>query len=246
MRYFRFLIPGFLLLLSLPLHADEPALRVALFDVLPYAGKSPEGQPRGIYVDFARAIAQRAGLPLKIELYPFARAGALVESGQADATLSFVTEPLERGAWQLGPVTTVDSVVVLRKGLSAAKSSDLAGLMIGRLKGGCLDLAKEPGVVDKLYDVNTFDSGVRMLMIGRLDGLCTTREAFVAAARGAAGKATDFGPSVLLSQRVVQFHLTQKSSPALRERLQTSLDSLRKDRELEKIWQSYLSGPPEK
>lgn len=246
MRDWRVWSAGLLLVLGLPAYAAEPELRVALFDVLPYAGQAPEGSPRGIYVDLARAIALRARLPLKIDLYPFARVGALVESGQADATLSFTTEPLERGAWQVGVVATVDSVVVLRKGLSAATSGDLAGLMIGRLKGGCLDLAKTPAAVDRLYDVNTFDSGVRMLMIGRLDGLCTTREAFVAAARRAGGKATDFGLSVFLSQREVQFHLTKKASPALRERLQVSLDSLRKDHTLEKIWQSYLEVPHEK
>lgn len=217
--------------------AQADTVNVALFDLWPYARYDSQGQAKGIYVDLVHAIAAHAGLQARIELYPFARVAATVDSGRADMTLSFTTPALERAALQLGQVVMVDAVVVLKKGLTHTDARALSGQLVGRLPGGCADLTGSAAV---LREVQHLDSGVRMLEAGRLDGLCASRETFLTAIDAAQLPRAAFGPEIVLSRRAVQLHVSRRSDEALRNRLQQSLLRLQSERRLEAIWNSRL------
>ena len=79
-----------LILLSLPAAATEP-MKIVYFDSYPPRSWQENGQMKGILVDvISEVLQQRLAIPLQHEGYPWVRAQAMVETGQADA---FITVP---------------------------------------------------------------------------------------------------------------------------------------------------------
>jgi len=73
--------------------SGEP-MKIVYFDNYPPRSWQENGEMKGILVDIIHeAIYNRIGMPLVHEGYPWARAQAMVEAGQADA---FITVPTEK------------------------------------------------------------------------------------------------------------------------------------------------------
>ncbi len=87
------------LLLTTPVLAAEP-MKITYFDRYPPRSWLENGEMKGILVDIiTEALEKRLGIPLRHEGYPWARAQAMVENGQADAFITVPTE--ERKAYTL-------------------------------------------------------------------------------------------------------------------------------------------------
>lgn len=155
--------------------AAPPVLKVALFDVAPYA-QLVKGQPGGLYVDLARQLLGSAGLSAEIKILPFARLPVALQQGEADLTIAFGTEELERVAKPLLPVALVDSIVVAKAPRKLGSLDALKGLTLGRARRGCHDLAAHDELAIRWVDISGFDSALRMLALDRLDAVCLTRE----------------------------------------------------------------------
>ena len=129
-------------ILSPPAAADsapgspERPLIVAQGDSLgALADRNDRGNPQGISVDSLDAVAERAGLVIRREVWPWQRAQAMVEQGSADL---FVTVPTdEREAYALfgnQPLFHADTVVLYGKsGAQAARIA--AARTLDDLKG---------------------------------------------------------------------------------------------------------------
>lgn len=79
-------------LCSTALAASKP-MKIVYFDSYPPRFWLENGEMKGILVDIISEAADRIGVPLLHEGYPWARAQAMVEAGQADA---FITVPTEK------------------------------------------------------------------------------------------------------------------------------------------------------
>ncbi len=155
--------------------ARPHALKVALFDVEPYA-HLVKGKPQGHYVKLVRELLAAEGYEADIRVLPFARVALTLDHGEADLTLGFSTQALERAGEPLGVVALVDSVVVARASRNLRPVKDLRGLQVGRARGGCRDLADQPELGIHWTEVIGFDSALRMLDLGRLEAVCLTRQ----------------------------------------------------------------------
>ncbi|MFN3304355.1 MAG: substrate-binding periplasmic protein [Roseateles sp.] len=198
-------------------------LRAALFDVAPYAMRSAEGQVGGRYPELLRALAREAGLTLEVELLPFARIAPQLRDGAADLTVGFATAGLEAAALPLGEVLSVESLVVTSRQRPARQVAELAGFVIGRARGGCQDRERQalPGLT--FTEVNHFASGLRMLALGRLDGLCLTREVLQHYGRETGVTPAQLDPEIVISRRSAQLFVRRDLDPQLRQRLAEAL-----------------------
>ena len=83
-------------LLSAALQAAEP-LRVGMeLSYPPFECIGPDGQPQGVSVEMARALADDLGRPLKIENIPFTGLIPALKSGKIDLIISSMTATPER------------------------------------------------------------------------------------------------------------------------------------------------------
>ena len=86
-----------LLLLAGPLSAEAPPLRVGMdLSYPPFEIIGPDGQPTGISVDLARALAAGIGRPLVVENIPFTGLIPALKSGKIDLIVSSMTATPER------------------------------------------------------------------------------------------------------------------------------------------------------
>lgn len=202
--------------------AQESRLHVALFDVAPYAYQSG-GALRGMYVGWVQELLAGLNIRADIELLPFARIPLALEQQRADITISFSTEALDQAAVALGPVLRVDSLIVTSVVRPARQLADLKDAQIGRARGGCQDLAKRADLHLRWTEVNGFENGLRMLEMGRLDGLCLTRDVLQHSLRSIGIKRSQLGPEIVVSQRTAFLYARKSLDPQIVARLQAAV-----------------------
>jgi len=113
-----------ILLLSTALQAAEP-LRVGMeLSYPPFESIGPDGQPQGVSVEMARALAAELGRPLEIENIPFTGLIPALKSGKIDLIISSMTATPERAK----AVTFSDPYLTTGLGALVPASSKTAGL----------------------------------------------------------------------------------------------------------------------
>jgi len=135
------------------------------------------GQPKGLNVDVARAVARQMGRELTIELMNWSDAQARVRSGEADGLLA-MTYSQERAATFDFAVPTLSraySVFVRSGDASIRDVSDLAGKRVGVTLGGLPRtlLAERGGIT--LVLVESYPDAFDRLASGALDAVAADR-----------------------------------------------------------------------
>lgn len=113
-----------LLVLGMTAHAAEP-LRVGMeLSYPPFETIGPDGQPAGVSVEMARALAAELGRPLKIENMPFTGLIPALKTGKIDLIISSMTATPERAK----AVAFSDPYLTTGLGALIPKDSDSKGL----------------------------------------------------------------------------------------------------------------------
>lgn len=210
------------LLLSPLLAMAQAPLKAALFEVAPYAQKEG-GAPSGLYVDWVKGLGTRANLRTEIALMPFARVPLALQRGEADVTISFSTPALDASAQALGTVALVDSVLITSADRSTRELSQLKGALVGRARGGCQDLAQRSELQLRWTEISNFESALRMLALGRMDGVCLTRDVLRYYSALASIERSRLGAEILVGQRPALLYVRRGLAPAVVAQLQAAL-----------------------
>jgi polar amino acid transport system substrate-binding protein len=138
-----------------------------------------DGQWRGLGVDVLRALAARAGDTIAFQLYPWPRAQAMVERGQADILVGPYKSPerLKRFAFLDAAFYRDRMVFYARRDMELAWRGDLEALRGRRIAavrgwhyGAQFDLVRPQ--LD-ISEVPQLENGMQMLAVGRVDLLAT-------------------------------------------------------------------------
>lgn len=109
-------------------HAETAPLRVGMdLSYPPFETIGPDGEPSGISVDLARALAEQMGRPLRIENIPFAGLIPSLKSGKLDLVISSMTATAERAKSVAfsEPYATTGLAALVPKGSPALSLADL-------------------------------------------------------------------------------------------------------------------------
>lgn len=218
----------------------QDALRVVLPDLQPLAWRGPDGTTVGLSYDLSRAIVDGAGLPATFVIEPFARTIQSVLNESADALITFPNEQL-RPAVAVAPVRSLNVIVLPAPGQRVTALDDLRGRSIGQLRASSNHPALERIPEIRIEQLSSYDSGFRMLQLGRLDGLIGADVTLYHALRGAGLRPQQFGPPFVVEERIGWLYLRA----GLRDtetaaRLKTVVDRLRESGTFEQIAQPYL------
>lgn len=165
------------LVIALPFDAQsqQRLTFVTVDNFPPYAWRVGE-EVSGIDVDIIRALSQRTGIPIKIELMPAKRLILMTQNGEADAAFAafktperetfahFIDTPLHYSTYQ----------VFVRKGdeFSFEGIGDLEGKIIGKNRGFYINEEFSQAQVQKriqVIEVSKMDQNINMLVRSRLD-----------------------------------------------------------------------------
>ncbi|MFM8684657.1 MAG: transporter substrate-binding domain-containing protein [Chthoniobacterales bacterium] len=111
-------------LFTIAAHAAEP-LRVGMeLSYPPFETIGPDGQPQGVSVEMAKALAEKLGRPLKIENMPFTGLIPALKTGKIDLIISSMTATPERAK----AVAFSDPYLTTGLGALVPKHSDVKNL----------------------------------------------------------------------------------------------------------------------
>ncbi len=136
-----------------------------------------DGQPTGIDIDIAQAIASQLGVSLELKKMPFDQLFGAVVSGEVDVVISAVTITPERQKEMLFSVPYLDaglSIAVREDNVSITSLEDLKDKKVGVLKGTIAeDLVTESKHIDSSlivrYQIN--DKRIQGLLDGQVDAI---------------------------------------------------------------------------
>ena len=135
--------------------------------------RAPDGTYKGLGVDVARTIAQRTGDTVRFELYPWARALAMVEAGHADILIGpYKTADRERSLAFSSQPFFRDSVVFYARATDghlgwSGDYSKIKGLKVVGIHGWEYGARFDKGILtSSVYSVK---DGIRMLAKGSAD-----------------------------------------------------------------------------
>ncbi|MGL6041590.1 MAG: substrate-binding periplasmic protein, partial [Deefgea sp.] len=151
---------GALLILS-AVQVNAAPLQVALPEIVPLSFITPDGQKLGLYVDLMTAIGQEAGIELQLSITPFARSVNMINQGKSDLAVHNTTAVHASKVRNLGTIHAADLVLWPRADRVLTNKNQLAGLIVGRLRGGCQGIFDAAAV--QFYEINDYTQGVRML-----------------------------------------------------------------------------------
>jgi ABC-type amino acid transport substrate-binding protein len=130
---------------------------------------------RGIMSEVIFELGRLSGLPVSVELMPFARLLVLIESGRAALTVAIRTPLLEKVAMPLARLGTEDIVIATLKGLPVQSMQDLRGKQVAQLRYIDYLADSDPDPSTTKYEINSYEQGVKMLLEGRFDAVIGLR-----------------------------------------------------------------------
>ena len=241
-RLFRTLLAFAALSLLSPLtHGQDKPLIFPLLASPPYAWLDATGKPQGLYPDMVEAMAKASGVPIHIEVVPFARAATMVATGAADGTLIFENSITSGKTQDLAVAFYTNQVVLLRPGLTVRSRPELGQLNLARLNGGCQELANDSTVKAKFQDVANQEAGLRLLMANRVDGSCRTTAALVDAI-ALTGSFFQFQSAqrFSLGSKPVLLLMAAKTTQDMGIKMSSALQQIQKSGELTRIFKQRL------
>lgn len=240
LRLLPLLFPLILLAGLPPAGAAGPRELLVVGTVFPRIYEQDESSPAGLGVDLLRRAFARQGL--RFEFYPWLRAQAMVESGQADILMGPYRTPEREQRFLFSPQAFYEDALVFyarreRELPWRGELAELAGLRIGLVQGWAYGEGVErervrlkPGTV---RDVAT---GLQMLRLDRLDLLASNERNTEPVLRqlGLAGELRVLGPPLGQLRGHFAFPRTAEGQ-ALREALDQAMSEMRTRGELREL-----------
>ncbi|MYN03342.1 transporter substrate-binding domain-containing protein [Pseudoduganella sp. DS3] len=239
-------LPGMLALsLARAVRAGGRPLRAAVLQVEPYGMRDAQGRQSGAYTEVFAMLGEELGRPLDVVGAPYARALALLRSGQVDMMLAMPSPAIAEVAHAAGPVWSLEAIAVGRAGTRLRRVSDLRGLTVARIRG--TDYGPE-FMHDKAihhYEITDHVQGLHMLLEKRIDVVVGGRPGVFYAMRKLGISRSQLGTSFVVHSRDVQLHLSKRLDDAqLANELRRGMAALRADGRVDAVIAKYSAGLP--
>lgn len=214
-------------------------LRIETIESEPFGYKNATDSG-GMMFEIGNLIADRAGLPYRNQVVPYARTVLSLRTGTADMVLRFANEELVQVAHQVAAVLELRTVVLTLQGAPYQKLDDMAGVRLSIARSFPFDeaLNRVPGL--RLEWVPNNDTAVKLLFAGRIDAAFGSEFGLIGAAQRLQLPTETLAAPIPVGRQSFWLHLSRRSAtPELIERLKKACDSLQSDGSIERIYKRY-------
>lgn len=235
-----------LALAAVPLRASrQRPLRAVVLAIVPYGKLEANGRKSGLFVDAFELLERVSGRRIEVTVAPYARAIAMLRSGEADLMIATSNPVIAEAAEPMGMLWAADVIAIARPGIKLEGQEDLRGRTVGLLRGSDYGAAFLDDAEYRRHEITDQVQGVRMLLEGRLDATLGTRLAVFHAMRLLGVPRSRLGPSIAVQEREVHLHLGRRSADeALETELRHAVQELRSSGKAEALLAKYLAGLP--
>ena len=225
--------------------AKSRPLRAVVLAIAPYGMVDGSGRKSGLFVDAIDMIARGIRRPIEITVAPYARAIAMLRSGEADLIIAASNSAIAQAAEPMGMLWATEVIAIGRAGFKLGGQQDLRGRTIGMVRGSDYGAAFLDDSEYRKHEITDQVQGIRMLLEGRLDASDGTRLAIFHSMRALAVPRKRLGDSIAVQEREVHVHLGRRSADeALASELRRVVHELRSSGKADALLDKYLAGLP--
>jgi len=227
--------------IALPAQASPQLLRIETIRAQPFGYENALGSG-GMLYEMGNLIANKAGLPSRNTVVPFARTAVSLREGSADMVLRTSNEELAVTAIQLAPVLTLPAVVLSKANAPYKDLADLEGATVTVPRGFPLDarLSAIKGIKFQLVDSS--ERAVQMLLAGRVNAIYGSNLGLYGAARRQQVRLREFSKPIMLESQVFWLHVSRKTAtPPLLQALKNGVTAAQRDGSLDEIVKHYAA-----
>ncbi|MEH6459047.1 substrate-binding periplasmic protein [Chitinimonas sp. JJ19] len=230
------------LLFTVTALAQAASLRLGTLDVTPYGYLGADKQADGAFYQLTNRVAERAGLPYQNTLYPTARLYAMLQRRQIDLAISSLKLDEQMGLIKLGTISQLEGVILYRAQLplKPRQLEEFKPYLIGRLNGTC-PLLQRKG--HRLYEVSDYRQAMRMLVAGRLDGLCGELGGLSPALNAEPAVQPLLAPPFVFLTTDVFLYANPKLPATTLQQLSRATAALNSEGEPQRILKRYVASP---
>lgn len=235
-----------LTLVPLPLRASrQRPLRAVALAIIPYGQVEANGRKSGLFVEAFESLERVLGRRIEITVVPYARAIAMLRSGEADLMIATSNSVIAATAEPMGMLWAAEVIAIGRAGLKLEGQQDLRGRTVGLLRGSDYGAEFLDDGQYHRHEITDQVQGVRMLLEGRLDASLGTRLAVFHAMRLLGVSRAKLGPSISVQPREIHLHLGRHNADeALATELRHAVQELRTSGKADALLAKYLAGLP--
>lgn len=230
--------------------ATQPAekqrpLRAVALAIAPYGMIDTHGRKEGLFVDAFDLIARELRRRIDVTVAPYARAIAMLRSGEADLLIATSNATIAQMAEPMGMLWATDVIAIGRDGFKPGGQHDLRGRTIGMVRGSDYGAAFLDEREFRKHEITDQVQGIRMLLEDRLDATVGTRLAVFHAMRLLGVQRARLGGSIFVQEREIHLHLGRRGSDeALATDLRRAVQELRTKGKADALLAKYLAGLP--
>lgn len=223
--------------------AQARVIRIVTIAVAPFGMESTGGKKSGSVFEIGNLIAEEAGLQYENTILPYSRALAMIESGDADLLIALPSDRLNQKAKQIVRVTTLENIVIGRRGTQYRVLEDLHGKVVGTIREAKYDARFSADTEIKKYNTNNYEQGINMLFAERLDAVIGVKEGIYFALQSIGGTRAMLGEPLMLSRQDAWLHFSNKGYDELiAVALKNAVTRLQQRNAIQKIDEKYLGA----
>lgn len=225
--------------------ARQRPLRAVALAIPPFATLDANGRKSGLFVEALELIARDSQHQIEITIAPYARAIAMLRSGEADLMISTSNSAVAETAEPMGMLWTTEVIAIGRSGLKLDGLQDLRGRTVGMLRGSDYGAAFLDDHEFRKHEITDQLQGIRMLLEGRLDASIGTRLAVFHSMRLLGVPRARLGGTLAVQSREIHLHLSRHHfDEALATELRRVVHELRSSGKADALLAKYLAGLP--
>lgn len=221
---------------------ESEAIVFMTADVWPWGYFDANAEPDGLISEFARRLADVAGLPLNNRVLPHQRLLVEFKRGQGDFTVVFENPKLNDVADSIGVVLKADILLVAKSDYTGELSlAALEGKRVGYISGTYYGEAFQHNDTITKIPVYNLDQAMEMLHIDRLDALISSDVVFYHSLKSQSLQANQFRYEVHARNQAAHLYMSHLATNRhLAPRLQAALEHLHQTGELRTLFYSQL------
>ncbi len=225
--------------------APEPLLQVITEDSGP-GNRIENGKPAGYNVEVVREILKRVHHPDNIQVFPWARGYAMLQSETHVALFSTTRTPEREHLFKWVGPTNINTWVLYKKKGSKWRIAALDDAKKVGAIGVLRDDAKQKYLMDNGFTnidpVNLGMQNAQKLLNGRIDLWFTANLGFAAETEKAGIAMAEFEPALVLRRNYLYVALSNDTPDATVHRWQAALDAMKKDGTYKAILSRHPAG----
>ncbi|BDQ33964.1 substrate-binding periplasmic protein [Pseudodesulfovibrio portus] len=198
-----------------------------------------DGKLTGLVYDLGNALAEEAGLTAQNRQVRVLRAVEEIALGRADMVLMLPTSAIEKVADNLGPILSLETIALGRRGADYRSVEGLRGRTVASVRGTRYDerISPENGIT--IYQTTNYLHSLKLLLGNRVDAVVGPRFGLMHTIRENGLPPERFGEPLVLNVTQACVFLSKRVDPEVARRLRAAMVRMVREGKAERLCFSY-------